>query len=66
VKGKVVFNLAPQHALGSLLPLNTPTHAVKCFSEEHSGGLRGWWEAVVGYSWREVLVDQGYIYLLVR
>lgn len=52
VKGKVVFNLAPQHPLKAVLPLATRTHPVKCFSEESSGGLKGIWEALVGYSSR--------------
>lgn len=56
VKGKVIFALPPQHALHSLLPLNTKTFPVKCFNEEGSGGLKGLWEAVVGYISREILV----------
>lgn len=66
MKGKVVFSLAPQHPAGALLPAATRTYPVKCFSEESSGGLRGLWEAVVGYSSREMLVEQGFIYLLTR
>lgn len=43
VKGKVVFNLAPQHPLNAVLPPSTPTHPVKSFSDQSSGGLKGIW-----------------------
>jgi hypothetical protein len=32
IKGKVVFNLAPEHPVGASLPVNTRTYPLKCFN----------------------------------
>jgi hypothetical protein len=66
IKGKVVFNLEPQYKVHEGLPANTQTFHVKSFNDEYSPGFKRIWETLVGYTNKELYVNQGYIYVLER
>ena len=67
VKGKSIFSLPPQYPLDSIAPLDINTLPVRCLSQEElSAGLKGFWESLVGYASREMVIDQGFIYVFAR
>lgn len=67
VKGRADFSLPPKYPLGAIFPADTNTFIVLDLSEEQrSKGLWGIWESIVGYVKREMVIDEGYIYLLKR
>ena len=43
-----------------------PTFSVKAFDEEGSGGIRQIWENVVGYTKKEILIEDGFLYTFVK
>lgn len=36
---------------------------MKAFDEEKSGGMKSLWESLVGYTKREICIEEGYIYV---
>lgn len=63
VQGKIIIKPEPHFHIGSPVPVELNTHTVKLYDQE-SKGLRKLWEAIVGYSKREMLVQDGHIFLL--
>ena len=67
VKGKTIFSLPPQYPVGSISPLSTPTFPIRDYSrEERSDGIWGVWEKIIGYSKKQIQIDQGYLSLFSR
>lgn len=63
IKGKAMLRPNPHFHVGSPLPLGLQTHPVHLFGQE-SHGLKKLWEAIVGYTKREMLVQDGQVYLM--
>lgn len=64
VLGKVNALKEPLYFKGALVNSHVQTFAVKVFDEASSGGLKKFWESIVGYSKREIAVIDGYLYVL--
>ena len=64
VKGNGIFNIEPTYSKGDLIEKQMPTFGVKVNDEQTSAGLRGWWETIVGYSLREIYLEDGHLYIL--
>lgn len=64
IKGKCSFDKEPKYRCASYLKGHIDSFEVKAFDEEKSGGMmKSIWESLVGYVKREILIEDGYIYI---
>ena len=56
----------PLYEKGSVIDKEMKTFSVKAYNEEKSEGLKMIWESMVGYTKRELLIEDGFLYLFER
>jgi hypothetical protein len=63
-RGKCAFDPKPKYRVNDAISGNLKKYPVKAFNNEGAGrGLKVLWEKVIGYSKRELIVDDGHIYI---
>jgi hypothetical protein len=66
IRGKLLEEKEPKYKCGSIVKEISNAIEVKLYDEEKSGGLKSLWESVVGYTKRDMCMEDGYIYIFSR
>lgn len=63
VKGKSVFKMLAKYQKHSHIVISLPTFSIT-MDPSGAGGLKGFWENIVGYCTRELYICEGFIYCM--
>jgi hypothetical protein len=65
IAGKAISKEESHMAVGALVVNGSSTHPIHLYDHK-SSGFKKLWESIVGYSKREIMVQDGHIYILER